>query len=127
MPLGAVSPPLWSLADRTWSWGQLRRLRAILLAVPLLPTVIASPSLFTWVPLGIFLRLFKNSSDSHYKGFHLFLCLSLPLFLFPHIPYHNRLSELVATDYLKTDLVPYTCFNSLYTCFNSLWHISGAD
>ena len=25
---------------------------------------------------------------------------------FPHIPYYNRLSEPVVTDYLKTDLVP---------------------
>ena len=29
-----------------------------------------------------------------------FFCLS-----FPHIPYHNRLSEPVVTEYLKTDLV----------------------
>ena len=33
-------------------------------------------------------------------------CLSFSAFLsFPHIPYHNRLSEPVVTDYLKTDLV----------------------
>ena len=32
--------------------------------------------------------------------------LSLFAFLFfPHIPYHNRLSEPVVTEYLKTDLV----------------------
>ena len=93
---------VWSLADRTWSWERLRCLRAILLEVPLLCTVIASLSLFTWVPLGIFLRLFKNGSDSCYKSFHrfLFFCLS-----FPHIPCHNRLSEAVARDYFKTDLV----------------------
>ena len=42
--------------------GRLRCLRAIPLEVPLLSTVIASPSLFTWVPLDIFLRLFKNGS-----------------------------------------------------------------
>ena len=35
---------------------------------------------------------------------------SVPLYFFaflsfPHIPYHNRLSETVVTDYLKTDLV----------------------
>ena len=42
--------------------GQLRFLRAIPLEVPLLSTVIASPSLFTWVPLDIFLRLFKKGS-----------------------------------------------------------------
>ena len=36
----------------------------------------------------------------------LFLPLSFSAFLsFPHIPYHNRLSEPVVTDYLKTDLV----------------------
>ena len=34
-----------------------------------------------------------------------FLCLC-----FPHIPCHNRLSEAVATDYLKTDLVHTTVF-----------------
>ena len=62
---GGVSPPVWPLADQTWSWGQLRYLRAIPLEVPLLPTVTASPLLFTGVPLGIFLRLFQSMSHSH--------------------------------------------------------------
>jgi len=70
MPLGADSPPVWSLADQTWSQGWLGCLRAILLEVSLLSIVIASPSFFTWIPPRILLRLFKNSSDSHYKGFH---------------------------------------------------------
>ena len=73
--------------------------------MPLLSTVIASPSLFTWVPLRIFLRLIQDGSYSHYEGFHLFLCLFLAFLSFPHIPYHNRLSEPVVTEYLKTDLV----------------------
>ena len=85
--------------------GRLRCLRAIPLEMPLLSTAIASPSLFTWVPLGIFLRLFKNGFHSHCEGFRLFLRFSLPFFFFPHIPYHNRLSEPVVTEYLKTDLV----------------------
>ena len=38
----------------------------------------------------------KRASTSSF----VFLCLC-----FPHIPCHNRLSEAVATDYLKTDLV----------------------
>ena len=104
MPLGAVSLPVWSLADRTWSQGLLRCMRVILFEAPLLSTVIASPSLFTWVPLGIFLRLFKNGFDSHYKGFHLFLCLFLSFFPSYSLP-NNRLSEPVATDYIKSDLV----------------------
>ena len=84
--------------------GRLRCLRSIPLEVPLLSTVIAS--LFTWVPLGIFLWLFKNVFHSRCEGFCLFLCLFYFAFLsFPHIPYHNRLSEPVVTDYLKTDLV----------------------
>ena len=82
MPLGAVSSPVWSLADWIWSRGWLRCLRAILLEMPFLSTVIASLSLFTWVPLGIFLRLFKNGFHSHYEGFCLILCLSLPFFGF---------------------------------------------
>ena len=110
MPLGAVSPPVWSFADRTWSQGRLRCLRAIPLEMPLLSTVIASPSLFTWVPLGIFLRLFKNGFHSHCNGFRPFLCLYLFIYFFaflscPHISYHNRQSEPVVTEYLKTDLV----------------------
>ena len=110
MPLGAVSPPVWSFADWTWSWGRPRCLRAIPLEVPLLSTVIASPSLFTWVPLGIFLRLFKNGFHSHCNGFRPFLCLYLFIYFFaflscPHISYHNRQSEPVVTEYLKTDLV----------------------
>ena len=104
-PLRAVSLPMWSFADRTWSRGRLRCLRAITLEVPLLSTVIASPSLFTWAPLGIFLRLFKNVFHSHCKGFHLFLCLFSAFLSFPHIPYHKRLSEPVVAEYLKTDLV----------------------
>ena len=104
MPLGAVSLPVWSFADRTWSRGRLRCLRAIPLEVPLLSTIIASPSLLSWVPLGIFPRLFKNGFHSHCEGFHVFLCLSLPLFLFLIFP-TLWLSEPVVTDYLKADLV----------------------
>ena len=85
-PLGAVSPPGWSFADWTWSRGRLGCLRAIPLEMPLLSTAIASTSLFTWVPLGIFLRLFKNGFHSHFEGFRLFLCLSLPFFLFLTFP-----------------------------------------
>ena len=85
-PLGAVCPPLWSFADWTWSRGRLRCLRAILLEMPLLSTARASPYLFTWVPLGIFLRLFKNGFHSRCEGFRLFLCLSLPFILFLIFP-----------------------------------------
>ena len=42
----------------------------------------SKPSLFTWVSLGIFLRLFKSSFHSRCEGFGLFLCLFLPFFLF---------------------------------------------
>ena len=104
-PLGAVSLPVWSFADQTWSWGWLKCLRAILLEMSLLSTVIASPSLFTWVPLGIFLRLLKNVFHSHGEGFCLFLCLFFAFLSSLHISYYNRLSEPVVTEYLKTDLV----------------------
>ena len=61
-------------------------MRAIPIEVPFLSTVIASPSLFTWVPLGIFLRLFQDGSYRHYEGFRLFLFLPFFLFLiFPTI------------------------------------------
>ena len=73
--------------------------------MPLLSTAIASPSLSTWAPLGIFLRLFKNVFHSHGEGFSLFLCLFFAFLSFFHIPYRNRLSEPVVTEYLKTDLV----------------------
>ena len=103
--LGAVSLPVWSFADLTWSRGRLKCLRAIPLEVPLLSTVIASPSLFTWAPLGIFLRLFKNVFHGYGEGFSLFLCNFFAFLSFLHIPYHNRLSEPVVTEYVKTDLV----------------------
>ena len=64
----------------------LRCLRAIPLEVPLLSTIIASPSLFTRAPLGIFLGLFKNVFHSHGKGFRLVLHLFLPFFLFLIFP-----------------------------------------
>lgn len=59
--------------------GQLSCLRAIPLEMPLLSTVIVSPSLFTWVPLGFFLRLFQSRSNS--LGLQSFL----PGSLFPSI------------------------------------------
>ena len=99
-----VSPPVWPFADRTWSRGRLRGLRAIPLEMPLLSTAIASPPLFTCVPLGIFLRLFKNGFHSHCEGFRLLLRLSLPFFLF--LIFRTIIDcEPVVTDYLKTDLV----------------------
>ena len=58
-------------ADQTWSRRQLRCLRAILLEMSVLSTVIASPSLFTWVPPGILLRLFQSRSNSHCWGISL--------------------------------------------------------
>ena len=58
-------------ADQTWSRRQLRCLRTIPLEMPLLSTVIASLSLFTWVPLGILLRLFQSRSNSHCWGISL--------------------------------------------------------
>ena len=85
------SPPVWSLAHQTWRQVWLRFLKAISPEASLLSTMIACPSLFTWVSLGIFLRLFKNSSDSHYKGFCYPFVFSAFL-SFPHIPYHDRLS-----------------------------------
>ena len=46
----------------------------------------SKPILFTWVPLGNFLRLFKNRFHSHCEGFCLFLCPFLPFFLFLIFP-----------------------------------------
>ena len=83
--------------------GRLRGLRAIPLEMPLLSTAIASPSLFTWVPQGIFLRLFKNGFPL--RGLPPFPSSFSAFLSFPHIPYQNRLSEPVVTDYLKIDLV----------------------
>ena len=79
-PQRAVSSPVWSFADWTWSWGWLRCLRVIPLEMPLLSTVIKSPSLFNWVPLEIFLRLFQSMSNSHCWGFSLLPVPFLPWF-----------------------------------------------
>ena len=78
--------------------GWLRGLRAILLDVPLVSTVIASPSLFTWVPLGILLRLFQSRSNSH-AGDSVFPWYFFFFFgsYFPLILYHNIPSEPAAT------------------------------
>ena len=43
------SPPVWSLAHQTWRQVWLRFLRAISPEASLLSTMIACPSLFTWV------------------------------------------------------------------------------
>ena len=93
---GAVSPPAWSLAGRPdMELGWLRGLRAVLLEVPLLSLVIASPSLFTWIPLGILLRLFESRSNSHAGA--LVFPWSFFCSYFPHILYHNTPSEPAAT------------------------------
>ena len=65
--------------------------------VPLLSTVIASPSIFTWVPLGIFLRLFQSKSNSH-AGASVFPLSFFASYLPPNILYCNIWSEPVATD-----------------------------
>ena len=80
--------------------GQLRCLRAIPLEVPLLSTVIANPSLFTWAPLGVFLGCLRTFFIAIAKASTFSFVFFLPFF-----PYHNRLSEPVVTEYLKTDLV----------------------
>ena len=84
---------------------QLRCLKVIPFVVSFLSTAILNPSLFIWVPLGLFLELLKNVFHSHCEGFRLFLGLFLAFLSFPYIPYHNRPSEPVVTEYLKTDLV----------------------
>ena len=93
------------LADWTWRWGQLRCLRAMPFAMPLPSTVITSSPLVSWVPLGIFLRLFKGGSNSHCWGFSLspgsFLLLFLFL-IFSTVIYH--LSQLQQF-FFKTDLL----------------------
>ena len=82
--------------------GRLSCLRAIPLEVPLLSTVIAthpfSPGSLWAVFLGC-LRTVLTAITRASACFFVFFCLS-----FPHIPCCNRLSESVATDYLKTDL-----------------------
>ena len=88
--------------------------------VPVLFTVITSSSLFTWVHRENFLRLFKNGSERDYKRFSLLLCHFSTFLSFPHIPCHNRLSEPVSPNYLKTDLV-HTGFNSLQWKFRPNW------
>ena len=72
--------------------------------MPLLFAVIAIPSLFTWVPLGIFLRLFKNVFIAIAKA-STFSIVFFAFLSFPPILYHNRLSEPVVTEYLKTDFI----------------------
>ena len=86
-PWRAVSSPVWSFADLTWSWGRLRHPRAILLEVPLLSTVISSPSIFTWVPLGSFSGSF-NVDLKVIVTASVFPGLFLPLLLGPsgHFP-----------------------------------------
>ena len=59
--------------------GLLRCLKAVPFKMPLLSTVITSLSLSTWVPLGIFLRLFQSRSNSHCWGFSLLPGSFLPL------------------------------------------------
>ena len=54
--------------------------------VPFLSTEKASPSFFTWIPRGIFLRLSNNGFHNHCEGFRLFLYHFLPFFLFLIFP-----------------------------------------
>ena len=72
----------WSLQTGPGVWGQLRCLAVVLLEMPLLSTVITSPSLFTWISLGIFLRLFQRGSNSHARVTVYCLVLFFFCFLF---------------------------------------------
>ena len=79
------------------AWGQS------CLRCPLLSTIITSPSLFTWVPLGIFLRLCRSRSNTH-AGVSAFPWSFFASYFPPHILYSNIPSEPVANSVLKTDL-----------------------
>ena len=69
------------LHNQTGSQGQLRCLRVTSLEMPLLSTIIASSSLFTWVTLGIFLfKLIHDSFHSHHYSLSLLFGSFLPLF-----------------------------------------------
>ena len=116
----AVSSPVSSFADRTWSRGQLRCLREIPLEMPLLSTVVTSPSLFTWVPLGIFLRLFQSRSNSHCWGFSLSLVFFVS-YCPPRILYRNTPSEPAATIFFKDWFGPNTCFHNLWQKSEAKW------
>ena len=109
MPRRAVSCLVWSFAYWTWSRGWLRCLRAILPEMPFLPMIITSPSLFTWVLLGLFLRLFQSRSSRHCWGFSLlpgsyFIYLFFASYFPPHILYHTIPSEPAVTVFLNTNL-----------------------
>ena len=124
-PLGptsrrAVSCPLWFFTDWTWSLGWLRCLRAILLEMLLLSTVLTSLSLFTWVPLGIFLRLFQSRSNSHFGGFSLSLVFFVS-YCPPRILYRNTPSEPAATVFFKDGFGPNTCFHNLWQISEAKW------
>ena len=85
------------------SQGWLRCLRAIPLEVP--PPIHSNIKSIPFYPGSLWafsLRLFQSWSNSHFgaSSFAWFVFFTFP----PHILYHNRLSESVATDYLKTDL-----------------------
>ena len=108
-PLGptlqrAFSPPVWSFADRKLSQGWLRCLRAILLDMPLLSTVITSSSLFPESLWAFFLRLFRADLT--------FACFFFVVVSPPHVLYHSIPSEPAATVFLKTDFVQTPVFIS---------------
>ena len=104
MSVGAVSP-VWSFENRTCSQGWLRSLRAIPLEVPP-PFHSNNKSIpFRQGPSGHF---FQSVSEWFWPP--LLRLQSVPwsfsAFLSSaHIPFHNKLSESVATNYLKTDLI----------------------
>ena len=115
MLLRAVSPPVWALADRTWSQGQLRCLRTTLLEVSPLFMVIASLPFFTWVTLGIFSPAISEWTWKPWlapQSFLAFFCLFSSLC-------HNKLAEPFTTGFLD--------WFGPNTCFSSLWQISESD
>ena len=63
------------LADGTWSWGQLRSLRATPLEMPLLLTEIISPSLFTWAFFSGCFRAGLSHAGASVFCLVLFFCL----------------------------------------------------
>ena len=105
-PWRTITSPVWSFVDQTWSKEQLRCLKAILLEMPLLFTLITS-HLFSPGSLWIFFSGCFTVDLTAFVGASVFC---LVLFFPSHIIYHNIPSEPATTVFLKTHLVQMPVF-----------------
>ena len=101
------------------SWGWLRHLTAIPFEIPLLSTIVTSPSLFTGDLWAFLLRLFQSRFNNHVGASASCLVLFASYFP-PYILYYNTPPKPVVS-FSKDQFGPNACFQNLQQMSGEDW------